>query len=134
ATGTITVADVASVVDGRKRQTSYVKIDGKPSMVLAINRQSNANTVSTIKGVQAAMARFNGQFQQQGVDIHLAEAYSQLNYVQNGMKLVQHDLLLGALLAAVVLALFLRAGRPIIITVVSIPISLVSVFLVLAAL
>lgn len=133
-TGSVTVADVATVKDARKRHASYVKNNAKPAIAMGVLRQSGANTVTTIKAVQKLMAQYNADFEKQGVKIRFEEAYSQLGYVEEGIKLVQHDLLIGALLAAIVLILFLRAGRPVIITVVSIPISLVSVFLVLAAL
>jgi HAE1 family hydrophobic/amphiphilic exporter-1 len=131
--GTITVGDVASVKDGREKANSYVRIDGQDGMSIRILRQSGANTVTTINGAQKVLDQYNKQFADQGIDVQLKVAYSDLAYVQNGIHLVWHDLALGAALAAIVLALFLRAGRPIIITVLSIPISLVSVFLVLEA-
>jgi HAE1 family hydrophobic/amphiphilic exporter-1 len=132
--GTITVGDIATVKDGREKPTSYVWIDGQEGMAIRILRQSGANTVTTINGAQKVLDDFNKQFQQQGLGIKLEVAYSDLAYVRDGIHLVWHDLALGAFLAALVLALFLRAGRPIVITVISIPISLVSVFLVLQAL
>jgi HAE1 family hydrophobic/amphiphilic exporter-1 len=133
-TGTVSVGDVATVKDARKRHESYVKNNAKPAIAFGVLRQSGANTVTTIKAVQKLIAQYNADFEKQGIKIRFEEAYSQLGYVEQGIELVQHDLLLGAFLAAIVLILFLRAGRPVIITVVSIPISLVSVFLVLAAL
>ncbi len=132
-TGAITVGDVARVEDARNRKESYVKNNGEPAVAIGVLRQSGANTVTTIKGVKKVLEEFNTQFEKQGTKISFEEAYSELGYVQEGIELVQHDLLIGAILAAIVLALFLRAGRPIIITVISIPISLVSVFLVLQA-
>lgn len=134
AEGTTTVGDIAQVLDGRERANSFVKVNGKPSLAIRVQRQSGANTVTTINGAQKVLDAFNTQFQQQGLDVRLATLYSDLRYVEEGIDLVWHDLLIGAMLAALILALFLRAGRPIIIVMVSIPISLVSVFLVLQAL
>ncbi|MCC7478019.1 efflux RND transporter permease subunit [bacterium] len=132
-TGSITVGDVARVEDSRNRKESYVKNNGEPAVAFGVLRQSGANTVTTIKGVKAKLEEFNRQFEKSGIGLQFEEAYSELGYVEEGIELVQHDLLIGAVLAAIVLALFLRAGRPILITVISIPISLVSVFLVLQA-
>lgn len=131
--GGITVGDVANIKDGRKRKESYVKNNGEPSIACGVLRQSGANTVTTIKAVKKALDGFNRRFEAQGVKVRFEEAYSELGYVEEGIDLVKHDLFIGALLAGVVLMLFLRAGRPVLITIVSIPISLVSVFLVLAA-
>ncbi len=133
-TGTVVVSDVATVKDARKRRSSYVKNNAEPAIAFGVLRQSGANTVTTIKAVQKSIGEFNRDFEKQGIKIRFEEAYSELGYVEEGIKLVQHDLLIGALLASLVLILFLRAGRPVLITVISIPISLVSVFLVLAAL
>ena len=41
------------------------------------------------------MAQFNRDFEKQGVKVRLEEAYSELGYVEEGIKLVQHDLLIG---------------------------------------
>lgn len=132
--GNIAVGDIAKVRDGRERQQFFVRVNGKPATMIRILRQSGANTVTTIEGAQRVLDDFNKQFRQQGIDIQLEVATSDLGYVQEGIHLVWHDLALGAVLAAIVLALFLRAGRPIVIAATSIPVSLVSVFLVLAAL
>jgi HAE1 family hydrophobic/amphiphilic exporter-1 len=133
-TGTLRVGDVANVYDGRQRNPALVRINGESGMSIRILKRSGANTLSTIDGVEEVLAQYNRQFEQQGEDIKLVTAYSDKRYVKDGIKLVWKDLMIGALLASMVLALFLRAGRPILITVLSIPISLVSVFLVLQAL
>lgn len=132
--GSVIVGDVAQVFDGRARSMGYVKVNGKRSVVMMVQRQSGANTVSTIHAVQREMEAYNRQFEKQGIGMHISEAHSQLGYIDESMTLVKHDLLIGAVLAALALALFLRAGRPILIAVTSIPISLISVFLVLQAL
>jgi hydrophobic/amphiphilic exporter-1 (mainly G- bacteria), HAE1 family len=129
--GTVTVGDIATVLDSRERATNYVNSNGKRTVVMAVNRQSGANTVSTIEAVTERLNQFTEQFKSQKVDIAFNVAYSELGYIEDSLHLVQHDLLLGSFLAALVLALFLRAGRPILIVVVSIPISLMSVFLAL---
>ncbi len=133
ATGTVRVRDVAEVIDGRLRKPAQVRINGKPGMSIRILKQAGANTLDTIDGCEEVLDRFNRQFEQQKVGIQLVVGYSDRPYVKEGIELVWHDLLLGAILASIVLALFLRAGRPILITILSIPISLISVFLVLQA-
>jgi hydrophobic/amphiphilic exporter-1 (mainly G- bacteria), HAE1 family len=129
--GSITIGDVATVRDARARTTRYVRANGERSMVLRVNRQSNANTLRTIDLAQERLDEFSEQFQNQGIDLTFVTANSEKPYIEGSLHLVQEHLLLGAFLAALVLALFLRAGRPILIVVVAIPISLMSVFLVL---
>ncbi|MCB1217834.1 efflux RND transporter permease subunit [bacterium] len=132
--GDILLSDIARVLDGRDQSRSLVRINGQPALSLRIEKQSGANTVKAIEGVEEVFAHYNDLFEKQGRDIRIEILSSDKRYVEDGIHLVWHDLLIGALLASIVLALFLRAGRPILITVLSIPISLVSVFLVLLAL
>ena len=130
-TGTITVGDVAKVVDGRDRKVGYVHVNGEPSIAMGIRRQGGANVVDTIHALQEEIARFNERFAIGGVDIEIEEVYSEIHYVQDAINLVRNNLFIGAILAAIVLGLFLRAGRPIGIILVTIPVSLISVFIVL---
>ena len=132
--GTITVGDIASVVDGRERQRGYVKADGKQTVAIGVSRQSGANTVDTIKGVPQLIGEYNSDFAARGIEINIREVYSELSYIQEAINLVRNNLLLGALLAAIVLSLFLRGARPILIVLVTIPVSLITVFIILLAL
>ena len=129
--GTITIGDVATVIDGRDRKVGYVHNDGEEAIVMGIGRQSGANTVDTIHRLQDELETYNQRFRDAGVQIKMREVYSELHYVTDAIRLVRDNLLIGALLAAIVLALFLRAGRPIIIVITTIPISLITVFVVL---
>jgi HAE1 family hydrophobic/amphiphilic exporter-1 len=47
-TGSVTVGDIASVHDERAKEARFVRADGKRSMILRVNRQSNSNTLKTI--------------------------------------------------------------------------------------
>ena len=131
--GTITVGDIANVVDGRERQQGYVKAEGRPTVAIGVSRQSGANTVDTIRGVMGVIAEYNQDFADRDIKINIREAYSELSYIQEAIDLVRNNLLIGALLAALVLSLFLRGGRPIIIVLVTIPVSLITVFIILLA-
>lgn len=132
--GTTTVGDIATVLDGRERQRGYVKADGSPTVAIGVSRQSGANTVDTIKGVMRVMAEYNSDFAERGIEINIREAYSELGYIQEAINLVRNNLLFGALLAAIVLSLFLRGARPILIVLVTIPVSLITVFIILLVL
>ncbi len=129
--GTVTVGDVATAKDGRDRPIGYVHMNGEPSLAMGINRQSDANVVDTINAIQRELDTFNARFAAAGAGIELTEAYSELHYVMDAINLVRNNVFIGAILAAFVLALFLRAGRPIIIVLVTIPVSLITVFIVL---
>jgi len=129
--GTITVGDVATAVDGRDRPLGYVHMNGKPSVAIGINRQSDANVPDTIHALEQEISQFNQRFADAGLDMEIVEAYSELHYVTDAINLVRNNVFIGAILAAIVLALFLRAGRPIIIVLVTIPVSLITVFIVL---
>lgn len=129
--GTVTVGDVATAKDGRDRPLGYVHMNGVPSLAMGINRQSDANVVDTIRAAQRELDGFNARFAAAGLGIEFTAAYSELQYVMDAINLVRNNVFIGAILAAMVLALFLRAGRPIIIVLVTIPVSLITVFIVL---
>jgi hydrophobic/amphiphilic exporter-1 (mainly G- bacteria), HAE1 family len=127
--GTIKVSDVATVIDGRDRKVGYVHNNGKDAIVIGISRQTGANTVDTIHRVQAEVDNYNRRFADAHVGIRLDEVYSEVHYITDAIALVRDNLIGGAILAVIVLSLFLRAFRPVIIALTTIPVSLITVFI-----
>ncbi|HVS18981.1 MAG TPA: efflux RND transporter permease subunit, partial [Planctomycetota bacterium] len=132
--GSVRLGDVGRVVDTYQETTGFVNITGKPGVAIGVSRKSGTNVVQLIEEMDAACVEQNAIFASRGLDVRLEPVYRETTYIHAAIKFVQGNLFLGALLAVVVLALFLRDVRSVLIVALSIPISLLTVFLVLAGL
>ncbi|HEX9794759.1 MAG TPA: efflux RND transporter permease subunit [Planctomycetota bacterium] len=133
AAGVTRVGDVARVVDDHKEIDSIVHSEGASSVVIGVGRQVGANVVTMIDGVSAEMERLNERFRERGLDLELVSVYRDTTYLREALGFVQSNLLLGAGLAVLILLLFLRSVRSVLVVGLSIPISLLAVFLVMNA-
>ncbi len=134
ANGSVRVRDVARVRDSFKEVTGIVRNSGRRSVVIGVGRETGANVVDLVAGVEAQMATLDRSFRERGLDLRLEAVYRDTTYLENAMAFVRSNLLLGAALAVGVLLLFLRSVRSVLIVALAIPISLLTVFWVLDAL
>lgn len=128
---TITVRDFATVVDGYKRTSSLVRISGRMSNAFGVIRKPGANVVETCNLTAEAVLKLNKELLSRGIPLKLAIVYKDVDYIDESMRLVKSNLGLGAILAVIVLLLFLGSIRSVLIVAISIPVSLVAVFIVL---
>ena len=132
--GSVRLGEVARVVDGYREPTGFVNMDGVPSVGVGVRRKVGANVVDVVRDLEQTVARINGVFQARGLDLWLEPVYQETTYIQQAIGFVRSNLLLGSLLAVGVLLVFLRSLRSILVVAVTIPMSLVAVFLVMQAL
>ena len=128
---TIRVRDFAKVVDGYQRTSSLVRINGRISNAFGIIREQGANVVSTCNLATEAIEKLNRELLSRGIPMRLKIVYKDVDYINEAMSLVKSNLALGAALAVIVLLLFLGSVRSVLIIAISIPVSLVAVFIVL---
>ena len=126
----ITLGDVARVSDSVQEVRNIARMDGKPSVSLSITKQSGSNTVAVVDGV---MARINQIRQTLPSDIVIAVRRDQSVFIRRSIEDIQRHLILGSLLAAFVVFLFLRNIRSTIIAATAIPVSLIATFSVMKA-
>lgn len=132
--GSVRVGDVAKVVDTFQEGGTVVRTAGAPTVAIGVGREAGANVVKMIEGVDAVMLELNESFRTRAIDLHLKAVHRDTEYLNRAIDFVRQNLLLGAVLAMVVLLLFLRSVRSVLIVGVAIPISLITVFLVMQAL
>ncbi len=128
---TIRVRDFAEVVDGFQRTSSLVRIDGKLSNAFGIIRKAGANVVETCNLAAEGVEALNSEMLSRGIPLKLVVVYKDVDYIDEAMRLVKSNLGMGSLLAVVALLLFLGSGRSVLIVALSIPVSLIAVFIVL---
>lgn len=125
------LADVARVEDGAARPETATLVDGTPAILFYVQKQPAANTVGVVKRLRDRLQTLR---QTIPPEYALRVVWDQAEYVVAATSLVEDHLVAGALLAASVVLLFLADARATLITALAIPISLVSTFVLLAAL
>jgi HAE1 family hydrophobic/amphiphilic exporter-1 len=120
----VTLSQVAQIIDGRKRETRIVRIDGDPGIRIAIRKQSETNTVEVARGVHQALERIDRDYSQ----IHFSPLFDTSEFIERSIANAITAMLLGALLAVVVLLFFLRSLYATLVVAVAIPVSVITTF------
>jgi len=120
----IRVKDVAEVRWGYEDLNRLVTIDKKPMVRFGIRKQTGANTVSVAEDIRQEIDKVNNERR----DMNLFVTTDQSEFIQNSIDNVQSSAIWGALLAIVVLYLFLRNGSSTFIISLAIPISIIATF------
>ncbi|MDR0306825.1 MAG: efflux RND transporter permease subunit [Chitinispirillales bacterium] len=120
----IRIADIAEVFDGYEDASVYVRVNGQPSIRLAIGKQSGSNTVAVANAVRREMRRIKQDFPALEMEVVIDNA----QYVERAIKTVTQSLLLGGAIAIFILMMFLRNISTTVIISVAIPISIVATF------
>jgi CzcA family heavy metal efflux pump len=131
-TGNVRLRDVAAVVEGAAPKFGDAAINGTPGVVLIVARQVEADTPQTTRRVEEELDRLRPLLQRQGIVYHPA-LFRQANFIEHAVGNVTHSLLLGAVLVAVVLFVFLFNFRTAFISLTAIPLSLLGAIIVLWA-
>ena len=117
--GKIKISDVADVVELDNSGDRYAKVNGTDAILLAIYKTSTANTSAVSEGVQKAFKELGKEYD--GLDFSIM--MNQGDYISIIIESVISSILLGAILAIIVLALFLKDVKPTAIVAFSIPFS-----------
>lgn len=129
--GEVYLRDVADVVDGRKDYQNINRINGQNSIGMQIQKQSDANAVETAEKLRAEMKTLEAEYKNIGLKFDIAQDGTE--FTRASADGVQHDLFVAILLVALVMYLFLHSLRDSFIVMVSLPTSIISVFLVMYA-
>jgi HAE1 family hydrophobic/amphiphilic exporter-1 len=124
----IQLGDVATIVDGVEEQRSLALINGKPAVAIDITKQTKANTVAVVDAVRAAVVRLQAEMPP-GTEIQIVRDTS--TFIRESVSDVYNTLILGGLLTIFIVFLFLNSWRSTVITGLTLPISVVSSFIVM---
>ena len=119
--GVITLDDVADVFLKDNSEEIYAKINGNPGIVLSFSKQSDIATSTVCDNINTTLEELSNENE----GLNFTNLYSQGDYISIVINSVLQNLLLGALLAIIILFLFLRDIKPTVIVACSIPISVV---------
>src|SRR6476659_2346789 len=122
----VVVSDVATVAAGVEPQYTIVTADGHPAALVNINRQPDANTVSVVDEVKAALTAMRGQIPK---DVRVAPYYDQSLLVRESIKSVRDSIIIGLLLSVAILYAFLRNWGTTFVAILVIPVTVLVTFL-----
>jgi HAE1 family hydrophobic/amphiphilic exporter-1 len=121
----VKVSDVARVTDSQAEQRTLARLDGKGAIALVVQKQSGTNTVEVVRAVKARLASLAPIFPE-GTDVTTAR--DQSRFILASFHAVLEHLILGAVLASLVVLLFLGDVRTTIMVALSIPTSIITTF------
>jgi hydrophobic/amphiphilic exporter-1 (mainly G- bacteria), HAE1 family len=121
----VRVKDIGYAEDGTKEQRSAARLNGAPTVILEVRRQSGENTVAVIEGVKGKFERLR---QQMPSDVKLEVIRDQSRYIYAALHEINLHLILGSILASLVVLAFMRSWRSTFIAGIAIPTSVVSAF------
>ncbi|MGH2397599.1 MAG: efflux RND transporter permease subunit, partial [bacterium] len=126
----IALGEIARIEDGAAEAETVANVDGERAVILRVRKQSGSNTLRVVEAVKERV---------HSLETTLAPGYElqiirdQAVFVEASTHAVQEHLILGSILAALVVLVFLWNWRSTIIAAIAIPASLISTFALLSA-
>jgi HAE1 family hydrophobic/amphiphilic exporter-1 len=121
----VRLGDVATISDGIEEPRSLTRLNGENTVSLVVRKQSGTNTVEVIRGVKE---RLEGLRAELPGDVRLDVIRDQSRFIERSLNEVGFHLVLGAILVALTVFLFLHDWRGTLIASLAIPVSIVATF------
>ncbi len=119
------VRNVANVVNGVENSKEAAWTNTTPAVILNIQRQPGANTITVVKSIQQVLPQLEANLP---ASIHVTTMTDMTTSIQASVNDVEFELMLTVALVVMVIFLFLRSLRATIIPSVAVPLSLVGTF------
>lgn len=126
----VVLADVADVQMGAKSpKMGVASVSGKPAVLLTVTKQPNTSTLDLTEALDSAVAGLKGALP---ADVKVnTQLYRQQDFIDSSISNIKKSLVEGGIFVVLVLFIFLMNGRTTLISLVTIPISLLVTLLVL---
>ncbi|GHU29688.1 multidrug ABC transporter [Spirochaetia bacterium] len=118
----VRLQDLANIFEGYRDETSMVYVNGDPAVQISVQKQSGKNSVQTAKDLRARLPRIQREIPQ---DVQITELFNTTDQIEASINQVTATAISGAVLAIIVLFIFLRSIGPTLIIGISIPVSIV---------
>ncbi|MBN1886308.1 MAG: efflux RND transporter permease subunit [Candidatus Krumholzibacteriota bacterium] len=127
---TIPLSEVADILDTTEELRESSTYNGQPVIGLSVMRRSDGNTVAVARGVREVLAELEGILDD---DIEIAVTNDMSSFVESSVADVQQNIVIGILLTALLLFIFLHDWRQTLIAAISMPVSVIATFLLIDA-
>ena len=125
---TIRVADVANVQMGAPDRTTLISGDGKVAANISVSQQVGANILDVRSGVESALQDLAHALP---AGLRITKMYDLAEFVSTAIANVRDAILVGGLLAVIVLLIFLRDWRLTLVASITLPLTVMTTFLVM---
>ncbi len=124
----IRLGDVATILDGVEEQRSLALINGQPAIAIDISKQAKANTAAVADSVLAMVDQLRKEMPP---DTEIQVVRDTSVFIREAVSDVKMTLILGSILTIVIVFCFLNSWRSTVITGLTLPISVISAFIVM---
>jgi hydrophobe/amphiphile efflux-1 (HAE1) family protein len=121
---TVRLRDIGRVVDGFEERTSTTRLDGADAVSFSIKKQSGGNTAAIAERVQATLERARTTFP----NLQIKAVHDDSEFIKENVAQVREAIVFGALMAVLVIFVFMRDWRSTLITALALPTSVISTF------
>jgi len=125
ATGSVSLREIATVSMGESDLKQITRLNRQPGLIIEIVKETGANSVQVARKVRAALDKI----EQELGDVEFVAVYDESAFVEASINSVSSNAVVGGLLAALILWVFLRSFRSTLVIAISIPVSIVFTFL-----
>jgi len=125
----VNIKDVGVVKDASAIQTNVVMVDGKRQVYVPVYKQPGANSISVVDQVRNAMSALEKRLE----NVKLSVVFDQTDFIRHAIESIEEETLIGGLLAALMVLLFLGSPRATGGILLSLPLSILCAFIGLKA-
>lgn len=120
----IRIEDLGEVTDSHRQQSQVVHVDGERAVYMKVYKQPGANTIETVEALKEALPTLNNV----PPGVKLETTFEQSTYIENAIKALHIDAMLGTSIVMITLLLFLASFSGTIIAGLSLPLSVMATF------
>jgi len=120
------VKDVAKVIDGYKEERNYIRTNNEPTATLIVSKESGANTLEVSNLVKERVEELRADLP---AHLEFYEIFDQGHTISRVTSSTIANLIQGAILAILIMLLFLRNWRPTLAIAIAIPVSVIATFI-----
>lgn len=125
----VTISDIGHVEDSLEEQRTLARLDEKQAVALLLRRQSGTNTVNVAHAAKQTIEEIQKELEPRGIKLAVAQDLSV--FIEHSLEEINFHLVFGGLLAVIIIFIFLRDFRITLISAVTIPVSVISTFILL---
>jgi CzcA family heavy metal efflux pump len=126
----VRLKDVAHVVEGAAPKFGDTVIQGRWGVLMTMSSQYGANTMEVTTALEAALDQMNPVFEKEGIQVY-RRLHRPATFIETALRNMKHSLVLGGILVAIVLFLMLGSVRTACISLIAIPLSLLTAIIIL---
>lgn len=121
----VRIGDVATISDSYQEQTQKIRTNGSDGVILRVQKTPGANTVEVVNEITKALKSLRDV----PPNVTASTAFDQSNYIRESINSLLKEGMLGAVLAVIIIIVFLRNTRSTIIIFTAIPLSILVTFI-----